>query len=325
VTSDVIWVIGRGGLLGRNVEPSLALAFPGAELWRIERPIRWQNSEEAAAMLEHESRNFFGRAARAESWRLLWCAGTGVVATDPDALSQETTLLAHVLGAVAGALEQQPRLSRHGTVFLASSAGGVYAGGTPPFDESSPPAPMSAYGREKLLQEELAANVAARHGLDLLIGRFSNLYGPGQNLAKPHGLVAHVGLAALRREPVLIYVPLDTIRDYLFAADAGRMVAEALRRRDEARGQGDPPATTVKIFASETETTVASVLAAWRLALRRPLRFALGSSPTSHLQPRVLSFRSCVWPEVRGLPTLLPVGVDAVRRDQLARLLRPAA
>ena len=77
----------------------------------------------------------------------------------------------------------------------------------------------------------------------------------------------------------------------------------------------------VKIFASEVDTTVASVLGAWRQALRRPLQVALASSPAGRLQPRVLSFRSRVWPELRGCPTLLPLGIDAVRRDQLARLL----
>ena len=55
--------------------------------------------------------------------------------------------------------------------------------------------------------------------------------------------------------------------------------------------------------------------------LRRPLRVALASSPAARLQPRVLSFRSRVWPEVRGQPTLLPLGVEAVRRDQLSRLM----
>jgi UDP-glucose 4-epimerase len=171
----------------------------------------------------------------------------------------------------------------------------------------------------------LFAQVASSSGVDLLIGRFSNLYGPGQNLSKPQGLIAHVGRAALRREPVSIYVPLDTIRDYLFAADAGRMVVEAIKLRETSRRGGAPPGTTTKIFASEVETTVASVLRAWRQVLRRPLRISFSGSPVGRLQPRVLSFRSRVWPELRGQPTLLQLGVDTVRRDQLARLMRGAA
>ena len=158
--------------------------------------------------------------------------------------------------------------------------------------------------------------------VDLLVGRFSNLYGPGQSLSKAQGLISHVGRAALRREPVSLYVPLDTIRDYLFAADAGRMAVDALERLErERRGAVRDTRVVTKIFASEVETTVASVLGAWRQSLRRPLRVALASDPAGSLQPRILSFRSRVWPEVRGRPTLLPLGVEAVRRDQLARLM----
>jgi UDP-glucose 4-epimerase len=320
VTASLSWVVGRTGLLGRHVETSL-VAADGAEIWRPESPIAWHDMQEAGAGLDGEAARFLDRAARSRApWRLLWCAGTSGVATTPEALSQETLLLARLLGTVTRRVSADPLLAPMGTLFFASSAGGVYAGGVPPFDESSPAHPLAPYGREKLIQEDLATKLADTCGVDLLIGRFSNLYGTGQNLAKPQGLVAHVGRAALCREPVSIWVPLDTIRDYLFAADAGRMAAAAIERREEARRHGDPPTATTKIFASEVETTVASVLATWRQALRRPLRVALGSSPAASLQPRVLPFRSRVWPELRGEPTLLPLGVAALRRDQLARM-----
>jgi UDP-glucose 4-epimerase len=235
-------------------------------------------------------------------------------------LSLETALLSRLLDAAARRVADDPGLASAGTLFFASSAGGVYAGGVPPFDELSPEHPLAPYGREKLLQEELVAKLAATGGVDVLVGRFSNLYGPGQTLSKPQGLVAHVGRAALLREPVSIWVPLDTIRDYLFAADAGRMAAAAIERREDARRRGEQVTVTTKIFASEVETTVASVLGAWRQALRRPLRVALGSSTVGTLQPRVLSFRSRVWPDLRGQPTLLTLGVAALQRDQLARM-----
>ena len=127
----------------------------------------------------------------------------------------------------------EPALARRGTLFFASSAGGVYAASqaAPPFDETSPVGALAPYGGEKLAQEALVRELAEAAGVDMLIGRLSNLYGPGQKLSKPQGLIAHVGRAALRREPVSIYVPLDTIRDYLFAADAGRMVIDAVARR----------------------------------------------------------------------------------------------
>jgi len=324
MTAGLAWVVGRGGLLGRHVESALRGAEPGTDAWRPELPIGWHSSESASADLEREATAFLAHAARlGRPWRLLWCAGAGVVATSSSTLHQETLLLSRFLDAVADRLSRNQALAEAGTLFFASSAGGVYAasGVPPPFDELSPVGALAPYGREKLAQEELFARVASSCDVDVLVGRFSNLYGPGQTISKPQGLIAHVGRAALRHEPVSIYVPLDTIRDYLFAADAGRMVTDAVKRREKSRREGAPPGTTTKIFASEVETTVASVLRAWRQALRRPLRVSFSGSPVGRLQPRVLSFRSRVWPELRGQPTLLQLGVDAVRRDQLARLM----
>lgn len=324
MTATLTWIVGRGGLLGRHVEASLAASESRPTIWRPATAISWDDIDDALSELNRQAAEFFLLVARSGArWRLLWCAGAGVVVTSPEALAQETLLLDAFLGSVAARLSNDPQLAQSGTLFFASSAGGVYAAseGQLPFDETSPVRPLGAYGREKLLQEALFAQLSGDAAVDLLIGRFSNLYGPGQKLSKPQGLIAHVGRAALRREPVSIYVPLDTIRDYLFAPDAGRMVSEALTRQEAARRTGAPCRSDIKIFASEVETTVASVLGAWRQALRRPLRIALASSPIGQLQPRVLSFRSRVWPDVRGQPTLVPLGIDAVRRDQLARLL----
>lgn len=315
------WVIGRGGLLGRQVEASL----PAGGLWRPGARVPWDDEDAAAAALTDAAERFLSGAAAAPGvpWRMLWCAGAGVVATAPEALAQETRLVERALAEVAGGLAGRPGLAGRGTVMLASSAGGVYAAspGRQPFDEHSPVRALAPYGREKLAQEVLFRALGARAGVDVLIGRFSNLYGPGQSLAKPQGLISHIGRAALRREPVAIYVSLDTIRDYLFAPDAGRMVAASLARMEASREERGAPGTVVKLFASEVETTIASVLAAWRRALGRPPLIALAARPTTGLQPRLLSFRSRVWPEVRGRPTLLSLGVEAVWRDQLARLL----
>ena len=181
-----------------------------------------------------------------------------------------------------------------GTLFFASSAGGVYAGscGAAAVRRDLPGAALAPYGREKLPRRTCSSGCRAC-GVELLIGRLSNLYGPGQNLSKPQGLIAHVGHAALRRRAGVDLVPLDTIRDYLFAPDAGRM-SRAIERHEATARRSARDVT--KIFASEVETTVATVLGTWRRVLRRPLRVALAGSPAGRLQPRVLSFRSASGP-----------------------------
>ena len=72
-----------------------------------------------------------------------------------------------------------------------------------------------------------------------MIGRIANLYGPGQNLDKPQGLVSQLCAAHLERRPVSIWVSLDTLRDYLYAPDCAQMVLDCLdRARAEASGAG---------------------------------------------------------------------------------------
>jgi UDP-glucose 4-epimerase len=317
------WVLGRGGLLGRNIESATTAASGNAELWRPAQAISWNDPSTAKLQIEVEVARFFRRAEELSvPWRVLWCAGAGVVATSRDELVRETALVRRLVAEVSRHLARTPLLAPAGTLFFASSAGGVYAASEAPqpFDESSPVRALAPYGDAKLIQEALFTNVFKENGVDVVIGRFSNLYGPGQNLTKPQGLVAHIGRAALRREPVAVYVPLDTIRDYLYAADAGRMVIAALDCRAQERDAGASPDSVTKIFAAEVGTTVASVLGAWRQVLRRPLRVTLAASPVAQLQPRVLSFRSSIWRHVRGRPTLLTTGIEALRRDQLSRL-----
>lgn len=320
--SPLTWIVGRGGLLGRSVAAAVECGALAAEPWHPDESIPWDDERTATDHLRAAARTFLDTAAvGARPWRVLWCAGAGVIATSPAALEQETRVFSSFLDALTRQLERSSSPSS-GSFFLAASAGGVYGGSSvaPPFDENSPTGALSPYGHEKLAQEALARAFASRSKVALLIGRISNLYGPGQDLSKPQGLVTHVGRAALRREPISIYVALDTIRDYLLASDAGLIIARSVDRLEREARTADMALSVTKIVASQAESSVATVLAVWRNVLKRNPRFVLSSSPVGRLQPRVLSFRSRVWPEVDGQTTSLLVGVHAVLGDQLAQL-----
>ena len=158
--------------------------------------------------------------------------------------------------------------------FLASSAGGVYAGSSgPPFTEHTEPAPISAYGQAKLRSEEIATEFAVRTSTALLVGRLANLYGPGQNLDKPQGLVSQLCLAQLTRQPLSVYVPLDTMRDYLFVDDAAAMAVAGLG------AVTDSGRRALKVLASERSTTVGAVLGDLHRVTRRRPPVVLGVSP----------------------------------------------
>lgn len=313
------WVVGAGGLLGRAVVSAYA-ACDADELWSLTEAIDWEHDNLASEQLAAAVTRFLDVAAvRALSWRVFWCAGAGVVATDPERLERETRLFrafTMAMGRTIASSEVHRQMS--GAVFLASSAGAVYGGSSarPPYDELSPTGTRSAYGEQKLAQETLINECGEVNGLRVLIGRLSNLYGPNQNAAKPQGLVTHVGRAALKREPLQLYMPLDTIRDYILANDAARLIRRSMDRL-EAMGSAS---TVIRIMASEAETSVASILAAWKSVLKRPPGVVMASSPVGRLQPPTLSFRSCVWPDLRIQPTPLPIGVHAVYAAQLEEL-----
>src|SRR4051794_15941105 len=218
------WVVGRGGLLGSHTERALARHGP---VWAPEDLLRW-SSADVAGQLEAAVDDFAAAAAGA-AWQVAWCAGGGVVASSATDLDQDTAALALVLDSLERA-RADGRLGP-GAFFFASSAGGLYAGAAhPPFDESTVPAPLAPYGRTKQLHESMVTVWAGRTGVLTVVGRIANLYGPGQRLDKPQGLISQLCRAHLRRQPVSIYVPLDTIRDYLFAPDCARMIADAFER-----------------------------------------------------------------------------------------------
>ena len=174
-------------------------------------------------MLSREVRRFVDECG-AEPWNVAWCAGAGFVGADNRGLAVERAALAATLDSLA----HSPQPER-GNFFFASSAGGVYAGvGAPPYDENSPVHPLSNYGTAKLDAEALVIEWSRSCGAAVLIGRIANLYGPGQNLTKAQGIISQVCRSYLTGRPAPIYVPLDTIRDYVFAPDCARLVVDGL-------------------------------------------------------------------------------------------------
>jgi UDP-glucose 4-epimerase len=291
-------VVGRG-LLGGHVEDRLRAS--GDDVRTVVVP--WADHDAALRDLLHAARD---AALGDAGWRLAWCAGAGVVATAPADLTAEVTLF----GAFVTALPSPPR-----SMFVASSAGGVYAGspGPAPFDEDSEVAALAPYGVAKLEMEQLAGRLAGR-GTRLLVGRISNLYGPGQDLSKPQGLISQLCLAHVTRRTLNLHVSLDTLRDYLFVDDAAAMVVAGLDL------VGLEPGGTVvrKVLASGRAVSVATVVAEASRVLRRHPRVSTRQTP-GH-QVRDLRLRSVVWPHVDAMArTPLGVGLRATADDVAAR------
>jgi UDP-glucose 4-epimerase len=310
--SAITWVVGRG-LLGSSVERAIG---DHSTLWHSPR-FDWSDPVRTRTEVERAASRFLADAGQ-RPWRVAWCAGAGVVATPQAALDEETATLTRLLEVLA--IQPGPS-ERRGEFFLASSAGGVHAGSSgPPFTEATAPRPLAPYGETKLGQEQLARDWARSAGVDLLIGRIANLYGPGQDVSKPQGLISQLVRAAVHRQPTGIYVPLDTVRDYLFADDCGRLVAAGLDRLALDHDAQARPVSVTKILASHRPATVAMILAEFRRVFGRPPRIVLGASPLRRLQVRDLRLRSIVWPELdRRTSTPLATGIQSVFLDMLRR------
>jgi len=275
-------------------------------------PVPWGSPAQARATLAEAAGRFVAEAGDGR-WQLVWCAGAGVTSTSRAALDDELAALRACLDGL------RPAATDSGAVFLASSVGGVYAGvGEPPYTEHSRVEPLADYGRAKLEAEGILRTWVADSGQRGLIGRISNLYGPGQNLAKPQGLVSQLCAAHLRRRPQPIWVSLDTRRDYIYAPDCAALVLDCLDRLDAV---GRPGETVVKLLGSQRAMSIGAVLGELRRVFRSKSTIILGASPAAALQALDLSMRSVVWTDLdRRELTPFPAGVARTLQDLRVRM-----
>ena len=306
------WVIGAGGLLGSAV---LKLLDSRGES-TAQHPVRW-NTDSAASDLAEGLRRLV--AAASGEWRIYWCAGAGVTNTGRASLDRELSTLEVLLDAVAS-LGDVTRA--RGSVIFASSAGGLYGGSVgSPFTETTETVPLGHYGAAKHAAEAALRRVADTTGLRVLTARISNIYGPGQNLAKQQGLISRLCFSALTRSPISVYVSFDTLRDYIFASDCARlMLACGERLGTNPDGSG----WHAKILSSGRSVSIGEILGQFRrLNGPQPLVEA-GYSAAAALQARDLRLRSAFWTDLGAEPlTPMAVGIHETLQDMRKRWLQP--
>jgi UDP-glucose 4-epimerase len=287
VTGATALVVGGGGFLGRSVADALRRAGDHVVVPRVP----WTDVDAASDVLVEAVADL---RAGDVPWRLVWCAGTGIVATGDDAFAAEGVLLDRVLDPGSTA-PPAGTPGAPGTAFLASSAGATYAGSDGvPFTEATEPRPLAPYGHTRLAAEQRFSAWARAVGARLVIGRIANLYGPGANLDKPQGLVSQLAAAHVDGRPSSIYVPFETTRDYLYIDDAGAMVADALDLvADRAAGT-----VVTKIFASQEGHSIADVVRSVGDAFAEDLDVRTGHDDAAGRHGLDLRFRSTVLTEL---------------------------
>lgn len=304
----IAWILGRGGLLGSALERELQNR--GTRIYVPDERFEWGNAETVTRQIDAAARDFAGHATEAGAWQIHWAAGTGTMGSDEDSLAHETRILKTFLAQ----LETTNLVNLPGLLTFASSAGAIYAGSTDDvISERTQVVTHVVYGQEKLKQEELMKEFAVRHpSVKLLIARYSNLYGGNQSKAKKQGLITHIARCILRKQPIHIYVPFDTIRDYIAADDAARICLETADAMTES--------VVTKIIASEEPVSVAGIIGAFRRLARVPPRIITSAHPLGTGYPHRMRFKSGVLPEAgRTKRTSLSNGIaDVLQAERMA-------
>ncbi len=142
--------------------------------------------------------------------------------------------------------------ARHGGVkrFPFASSGGVVGECEPPIREELAPHPFSPYGAGKMAAEGYCSAYFKTFGLETVVLRFSNVYGPGSR--HKDSAVAKFIRQAISGEPLKIYGDGSQTRDFLYIDD----LVEAVIRAAMAPGIGGE----VFQIATGTETTISDLL-----------------------------------------------------------------
>jgi UDP-glucose 4-epimerase len=277
---------------------------------------RWDSESELTVQLAASVKAFAAIVDDEKRWQIYWAAGVGTMSSTVLELAIETRVLSILLNLV----ESEPALiATNGCFAFASSAGAIYAGTTDEIiSENTPVAPTTAYAHEKLKQEEIVKAFAISNSrVTALLSRISTLYGPGQAKGKQQGLLAQIARRILRNQPIQIYVPFDTIRDYIFVDDAASLIVSSLRSIDK------NPGIFTKIIASELPTTIAVIISIYKRIARRTPRIVTSANKLSKVYTRRIQFHSIAIPINEQIPrTSLLVGIAqviAAERSAFAR------
>lgn len=305
MTTSINWVVGSGGLLGSSVVQECP---PDEQLWMRQGAIRWSDRSSWKADFERLVSEFVDHCGT-HQWRVWWCAGRGTVSTTDEVLEDELLALASLLEALS---DVPSEWLANGEIVFSSSAGSVYAGSDDLIiGPHTTPVPMSGYGSMKMRAEQLVNDFGLRTGTRSFVARITNLYGPRQDMSKAQGLISTVCAALLKRQSIPIFVSLSTIRNYVFADDAARVMWARVRESSSDRQR-------TRIICSPANLSVGAVLKVCEeVTGQRPLvRFA--TRPDSAVLSRSVYFDPTI-AESRGR-TFTPVhdGVARVYSGLLA-------
>ncbi|MGH7814451.1 MAG: NAD-dependent epimerase/dehydratase family protein [Candidatus Binataceae bacterium] len=126
---------------------------------------------------------------------------------------------------LVGFLNLMEAARKHGLrrVVFSSTGGAIYGEQEKfPCGEDHPCRPVSPYGIAKLSTESYLFFYRAEYGIDYLVLRYANVYGPRQDPHGEAGVVAIFCGRMLEKQPCAIYGDGEQTRDYVYVGDVVR-------------------------------------------------------------------------------------------------------
>ena len=158
-------------------------------------------------------------------------------------------------------LEGARHAARRPRIVFSSTGGAIYGDfAEPPSAEDQPKDPESPYGIAKLAVEYYLAFYARVHGLETVVLRYANVYGPRQDPHGEAGVVAIFCQRLLERRPLTVFGTGEQTRDYVYVGDVADANVLASRAAIPAAGRLDDRAFNVGTGVASSVLTLAASL-----------------------------------------------------------------
>ncbi|MFJ4067131.1 NAD-dependent epimerase/dehydratase family protein [Pseudomonas sp. NPDC089996] len=165
-----------------------------------------------------------------------------------------------------GTLNVAEAMRVHGVrrVLFASSAA-VYGnnGEGESIAEDTPKAPLTPYAVDKLASEQYLDFYRRQHGLEPVVFRFFNIFGPRQDPSSPYsGVISIFSERAAQGLPITVFGDGEQTRDFLYVGDLVQVMVQALEQPQVEEGAvnvGLNQATSLNQMLKALEQVVGSL------------------------------------------------------------------
>ncbi|QVW24047.1 NAD-dependent epimerase/dehydratase family protein [Pseudomonas hormoni] len=104
-------------------------------------------------------------------------------------------------------------------------------------DEDTPKSPLTPYASDKLASEYYLDFYRREHGLEPVILRFFNIFGPRQDPSSPYsGVISIFTERAMARQPVAIFGDGEQTRDFVYVQDLVSILVQAVEASEPSPG-----------------------------------------------------------------------------------------